>query len=187
MALNPDYNIRPAQPSDEELVPAMARLCADGRIRAYGIKPGGPDYALGVERQLSDGGLVELRDQIKRAVAPEAQTAFWVAENRPERRLAGICIAQVVRDEGPQYVYLDRVFVGESDEGNGIASDFLERVIVWAGSMRIEGDVVSTNERALGLYTRRGFVIAGKEPPIPGFETELTRLRIVREAEGDKR
>lgn len=179
MAMNPNYEIRIATTDDNRLVQDMAEICAEGRIRAYGIQPGGPDYTLGVDTQRSEQGLAELREQLRLSAEQPHAHRLWVAERNVDKRLAGLCIAQKVLDMTP-HVYMDRVFVAEADEGNGIASEFLARIIDWAGDLPVKSEVVVGNDRALGLYKRRGFVVVGKQEQIPGFKTELERFKIVR-------
>jgi len=184
MTKNLEYDIHPATSADVRLVQAMAQICADGRIRAYGIKPGGPDYVLGVEKQLSEDGLEELRYQVRQSVDNPEHSRVWLAESRADRHLAGLCIVQAVTVDSDSHIYFDRIFVDRTDEGHGIASAFIDRVIDFADGRTIEGDVVAGNDRALGLYMRRGFKEAGRTEPVPGFETELERIRIVRQGEG---
>jgi GNAT superfamily N-acetyltransferase len=180
MSLNPKYEIRSAIASDIERVSALANICAEGRIRAYGIQPGDPDYKLGVEYQRSEAGLEELRYQMRLAMSDSDAHQFWVAERRSDERLAALCIASMVRSGETPHVYMDRVFVAKGDEGNGIASEFVARLISWAGNLPITSEVVVGNNRALGLYEHLGFRAEGETEPTPGFETGLKRVYIIR-------
>jgi len=149
--------IRPAQPSDREFVLTMADRLVSFDVPAFRTKE---ELADGDRRALAEW-FNRLQDD-SRAEAPgaEADEALFVAEH--DGRLAGCAYLVTLVDyfnERP-HAHLSVLAVSEAAEGKGVGSALLDRSEAWAkerGSDRLTLSALVTNERARGLYERRGF------------------------------
>ncbi len=103
------------------------------------------------------------------ALEPEANV-FLVAEGY-DGHIAGYCGTYVLGDEGE----ISNVAVSGEDRRNGIADAMLAElmgILTWRGVSQIYLEVRASNEAAIRLYQKHGFVPCGMRREFYRFPTE---------------
>jgi ribosomal protein S18 acetylase RimI-like enzyme len=104
-----------------------------------------------------------------------------VAETDTEAAMLGLLWAKCdAEDAGIVNVF--QMWVAPEARGRGVASALLEEAVAWARSIdaqRVQLGVVISNEAALQLYIRHGFIKAGEPAPIrPGSALLEQRMQL---------
>jgi ribosomal protein S18 acetylase RimI-like enzyme len=143
-------------------------------------------------RQIEKEDWQRLRDVRLRALAadPEAFLAthaeaallpdeVWMSRATPDEDGSSFAIERDGRFDGlvscfvaddPATVFLVAMWVAPELRGTGVASELVERVVVWAREHRAERVCLSVepdNERAARLYEKCGFAETKSPPPFP--------------------
>lgn len=154
---NERVTIRPAVAEDREFVLAMADRLVSFDVPAFRTKA---ELADGDRRALAEWFRRRQDDSLAEARSAEAEEALFVAER--DGRQAGCAYLVTLVDyfnERP-HAHLSVLAVAAEAEGQGVGSALLDRSEAWArerGSDRLTLSALVTNERARGLYERRGF------------------------------
>ena len=94
----------------------------------------------------------------------------------------GLAWAKVDADD-PALVNLFQMWVAPEVRGQGVAAGLLAEALRWArvrGATAMQLGVNCTNDRAVRLYARAGFVATGwQEPMRPGSDQVEQRMRLV--------
>jgi [ribosomal protein S18]-alanine N-acetyltransferase len=109
----------------------------------------------------------------------------WVAEEESQSAMAGFVVANALSIPGvPAECELEFVFVATQARGQGIGRTLVRTVLEWAadrGAEEIRLELRASNIRALRLYQRCGFTMAGSRPGYyldPPEDAVLMRCRI---------
>ena len=129
----------------------------------------------------SDDDLFRL---LKVASSDERKTRrAWVAENESE--LAGFAVAtSLTLPDAPSECELELVLVPQESRRRGIGSALVRTILAWAhesGATELWLEVRHSNERAIRLYQRCGFIIEGRRPGYyvdPTEDAVLMRYRL---------
>jgi [ribosomal protein S18]-alanine N-acetyltransferase len=109
----------------------------------------------------------------------------WVAEEESQSAMAGFVVATALSIPGaPAVCELEFVFVATQARGQGTGRTLVRTVLEWAadlGAEEIRLELRASNIRALRLYQRCGFTMAGSRPGYyldPPEDAVLMRCRI---------
>jgi len=129
----------------------------------------------------SDDALFRL---LKVASGDERKTRrAWVAEDESE--LTGFAVATALNlPDAPSECELELVLVPQQSRRRGIGGALVRTILAWArdsGATELWLEVRRSNERAIRLYQRCGFVFAGRRPGYyvdPTEDAVLMRYRL---------
>ena len=109
----------------------------------------------------------------------------WVAEEDGQPAEAGFVVASALSIPGaPAECELEFILVSPQTRGQGIGRVLMNTVSAWArelGAEEIRLEVRASNARALRLYQRCGFIVAGNRPGYyadPPEDAVVMRCRI---------
>jgi len=157
MTKNDGITIRGASATDRDFVLTMADRLVSFDVPAFRSKS---ELAEGDRRALAAWFERLQDDSPARAQSAAADEALFVAE--VEGQLAGCAYLVTLVDyfnERP-HAHLSVLAVTAAAEGKGVGSALLDRSEAWArerASDRLTLSALVTNDRARGLYERRGF------------------------------
>ena len=138
--------IRPALPADRDFVLTMADRLVSFDVPAFRSKD-----------ELADGDRRALAEWFR---DPKPEEALFVAELDGQPAGCAYLVTLVDYFNERPHAHLSVLAVTAAAEGKGVGSALLDRSEAWArerGSDRLTLSALVTNNRARGLYERRGF------------------------------
>lgn len=148
--MNSNYLIRPASLEDSSILAAAEREIA----RTPGRLASAP-------HELNDENF---RDKIE-SLSAMNNAAYLVLEN--DGAIVGHAIVEPHKLESTSHVVFLTIAIHEGHQGKGLGKVLMNHIIDWAKSHpkieKFELQVRSTNERAIGLYQKLGFVEEGRK------------------------